>query len=201
MSTLTTPTELPEGLMRAVHSAYAQPPPRAYHSFAHVQEVLRHLAEVTAGPGWAQPQEVLLAALFHDAVYLPGAKDNEAKSAGLARQAIETFLPRAGVDSARVEQLILLTAKHGQLAPRDVDADQALFLDCDLAILGAEPATFDAYQRAIALEYAHLPGPRFALGRRRFLSGLLRRDRIYLSDFFHARLDAAARANLARALG
>ena len=200
MSTLTTPIELPEGLMRAVHSAYAQPP-RAYHSFAHVQAVLRHVADVTAGPGWKQPREVFLAALFHDAVYFAGAKDNEAKSAALARQAIETFLPRAGVDAARVEQLILLTAKHGQLAPRDVDADEALFLDCDMAILGAEPAAFDAYERAIAEEYAHLPGPLFTLGRRRFLSGLLKRDRIFLSDLFHARLDAAARANLARALG
>lgn len=200
MSTLTSPLDLPEGLLRAVHAAYAQPP-RAYHSFAHVQEVLRHLAEVTAGPGWRQPREVFLAALFHDAVYLAGAKDNEAKSAALARQAIETFLPRAGVDAGRVEALILLTAKHGQLAPREVDADEALFLDCDLAILGAEPAAFDVYQRAIAQECAHLPGPLFTLGRHRFLSGLLRRERLFLSDFFHARLDAAARANLARALG
>ncbi len=52
MSTLTnTPFPLPEGLIRAVQAAYAHPP-RAYHSFAHAQEVLAHVGEVTAGPGW-----------------------------------------------------------------------------------------------------------------------------------------------------
>lgn len=201
MSTLTiTPFQLPEGLIRAVQAAYAHPP-RAYHSFAHAQEVLAHVGEVTAGPGWKQPREVVLAALFHDAVYLAGAADNEAKSADLAAQAIETFLPGQAIDVARVRELILLTARHGKLTPADVDADAAHFLDCDMAILAAEPARFDAYDAAIAEEYrGAIPGFVFRFNRKRFLKRLLDAPRLYLSDFFHQRLDARARENLRRAL-
>lgn len=190
-----TPMDLPEGLTRAVVAAYAHPP-RAYHSFAHVQEVLRHLATV---PTWTHPREVLLAALFHDAVYVPGRKDNEAQSAELARTAIATFLPTSGLDVDLVTRLILLTAKHGAVTPTDLDT--AHFLDADMAILGSDPATFNAYDAAIAEEYRPVTNALlYRFGRRRFLSRLLAAPRIFHSDHFHSRLDAQARANLRRAL-
>jgi predicted metal-dependent HD superfamily phosphohydrolase len=116
-------------------------------------------------------------------------------------------LPDAGIDARRVAFLIELTARHGRHAPADFDADAAPddvrnFLDCDMAILGAAPDVFDAYDRAIAQEYAEvLPGWLFRLNRRRFLRGLLARDRIFLGDFFHLRLEENARRNLRRALG
>src|SRR3546814_13409013 len=70
-----------------------------------------------------------------------------------------------------------------------------------MAILGAEPAVFDAYDRGIATEYrGTVPAWLFRLNRRRFLKALLGKPRIYLSDFFDERLDALARANLRRAL-
>lgn len=202
MSTLTnTPFDIPEGMLRALLAAYATPP-RAYHSFTHVQEVLRHMAEVTAGPGWTHPNEVFLAVLFHDARYLVGASDNEARSADLALEAIATWLPGQGLDTGRVRTLIELTARHGKLDGDALDADTRHFLDCDMAILGAPAAQFDAYDAAIAEEYRpRVPGPIFRFNRRRFLKGLLGRDRIFLSDFFHQRLDAPARANLRRVLG
>ena len=201
MSTLTnTPLSIPEGMLRAVLAAYAAPP-RAYHSFAHVQEVLAHFAEVTAGPGWSHPKEVFLAALFHDAVYVVGRSDNEAKSADLALEALATFLPREPLDAALIRRLIELTARHGKLDRASLDDAARHFLDCDMAILGAPPERFDAYDAAIATEYAHVPRVIFRFNRRRFLAHLLEADRIFLSDFFHARLDAPARANLRRALG
>jgi predicted metal-dependent HD superfamily phosphohydrolase len=197
MPTTFTPLDVPEGLMRAVVSAYATPP-RAYHSFSHVQEVLRHLATV---PTWQRPADVFLAALFHDAVYVPGRKDNEARSAELARTAIATFLPRADVDADRVAHLIGLTARHGALDAATLDPDAAHFLDADMAILGSDPATFDAYDAAIAEEYRPVTNALlYRFGRRRFLSKLLDAPRIFLSDHFHQRLDAPARDNLRRAL-
>ncbi len=57
-----------------------------------------------------------------------------------------------------------------------------------------------AYDAAIAREYAHLPREAYAAGRRAFLGTLAAAPRIYLSDYFHARLDTQARANLAAAL-
>lgn len=193
------PLELPQAQWEALQAAY-RTPPRAYHHFGHVEEVLERFREVAAGPGWVQPREAWLAVLYHDAIYEPGRADNEARSAQLAREAITRWLPHADVDAARVAALIELTARHGKLEPAEVDGDAALFLDCDMAILGAPPDRFDAYENAIGREYRHLPAPLYRLHRRRFLKRLLTRERIFLSDFFHRRLDATARANLRRAL-
>ncbi|WP_312709858.1 hypothetical protein [Stenotrophomonas sp.] len=194
------PIALTPAHWQALEAAYATPP-RAYHHFGHVRAVLQHCQQVAVGPGWQQPVEVYLAALYHDAVYQAGRKDNEARSAQLALQAIAEVPALAQVDAARVEQLILLTARHGALRPDEVDAEAALFLDCDMAILGAPAEVFDAYDRGVAEEYRGVvPGFLYRAGRRRFLQGLLRAPRIFLSDFFHQRLDAAARANLRRQL-
>lgn len=194
------PLVLPREQQTTLEAAYATPP-RAYHNLQHVHEVLRHYDAVTAGPGWRQPAEVYLAVLYHDAIYEAGRRDNEARSAELAVEHIARWLPDQGIDAARVAELIHLTARHGQFAPGDVDGEAALFLDCDMAILGAGPALFDAYDRGIAAEYrSHVPAWLFKLNRRRFLKGLLARERIFLSDFFHERLDAQARINLRRAV-
>lgn len=197
---------LPVEMRAALRAAYASPP-RAYHHFGHVESVLGWFDSVAAGPGWNRPREAWLAVLYHDAVYKAGRRDNEARSAALARAEIARWLPGDGLDLAHVEELIQLTARHGSLAPEDLGQgpegdDRRHFLDCDMAILAADPAGFDAYDRAIAEEYRDaLPGWLYRLNRRRFLRGLLGRERIYLSDFFHVRLDAAARANLRRVLG
>lgn len=203
---MSAPLTLPTLMLSELEAAYATPQ-RAYHNFGHVQEVLHRFAEVTVGPGWAQPAEVYLAVLYHDAVYEAGRKDNEARSADLAMAQIARWLPQQGVDTLRVAELINLTSRHGQFAPADFgddgfSLDTRHFLDCDMAILGAEPAVFDAYDAGIAEEYrGHVPGFLFRLNRKRFLKGLLARERIYLSDWFHQRYDAAARANLRRAIG
>jgi predicted metal-dependent HD superfamily phosphohydrolase len=199
------PLVLPPGQQASLEAAYAVPP-RAYHDFHHVGEVLRHYQEVAAGPGWTQPRDVALAVLYHDAIYEPGRSENEARSAQFAVEQIARWQPEAGIDAHRVAHLIELTARHGQFVPADFDGDPApddvrRFLDCDMAILGAEPAVFDAYDRGIAAEYrGTLPAWLFRLNRRRFLKALLARERVFLSDFFHARLDAQARANLRRAV-
>ncbi|RYZ75048.1 MAG: hypothetical protein EOP91_00235 [Lysobacteraceae bacterium] len=203
---MTAPLTLPTSMLATLEAAYATPP-RAYHNFGHVQEVLHRFAEVSAGPGWAQPAEVYLAVLYHDAVYEAGSKENEALSAGLAVDHVARWLPGHGIDALRVAELVNLTARHGQFSPGDFgedgfSLDARHFLDCDMAILGASPDVFDAYDRGIAEEYrGKLPGFLFRLNRKRFLKGLLARERIYLSDFFHLRYDAMARANLRRVTG
>lgn len=188
------------GQIAALEAAYASPP-RAYHNISHVGEVLRHYHDVADGPGWRQPVEVALAVLYHDAIYEAGRKDNETRSAELAVTQIARWMPDAGVDVRRVMDLIELTARHGSFSPGDVDEEAALFLDCDMAILGAPPEVFDVYDRGIAAEYrGHVPGWLFKLNRRRFLKALLGRPRIYLSGFFHERCDTQARRNLRRAV-
>lgn len=185
------PLELPPDLVAALAAAYAEPQ-RAYHTAAHVAEVLGWFDAVADDVGWRAPREVYVAVVFHDAVYFPGGSNNEARSAAWAREAA---LP---VDPTRVTELIELTANHGRIDHADHDA--AHFLDSDMAILGAAPAAFDAYDAGIAAEYRHAPRVPYFAGRRAFLARLAASPRIFLTDYFHARLDAAARANLARAI-
>jgi predicted metal-dependent HD superfamily phosphohydrolase len=175
---------------RALAAAYGEPH-RAYHTAAHIAEVLRWFDVVADAVGWQHPADVYVAILFHDAIYDPLAKDNEARSADLARRLVAA--------SDRSCELIRLTARHGSVDTADHDA--ALFLDCDTAILGAPAGEFDAYDADIAREYSVVPPEAYRAGRRAFLISLAARPRIFLSDFFHSRLDAAARANLARKLG
>jgi len=197
--------QLPAEQRAALGAAYATPT-RMYHSIAHVDAVLADVDIVDAGPGWAQPREVRLAVAYHDAIYDAGRSDNEARSAVLAREHIGRWMPHEGVDIERVVQLIELTARHGRIDAAELAGDPATqdalhFLDCDMAVLGAPPAVFDAYHRGIAAEYrGHVPGWLFKVNRKRFLKGLLARERIFLSEFMHARLDSQARINLRRAI-
>jgi predicted metal-dependent HD superfamily phosphohydrolase len=192
---------LPPALRERLLRAYAEPA-RVYHTAAHVREVLEHCRDLGRELPWQQPREIALAVCLHDAVYVPGRRDNEARSAELARAEIALEPALRGVDAGRVAHLIGLTARHGRLRPDQVDAEAARFLDCDMAILAASPQRFDDYDRAIAAEYRHaVPAFVFRIRRRRFLRGLLASPAIYLSTEGRARWEADARANLRRALG
>ena len=76
---------LPPAQWEALRAAYRSPP-RAYHDWTHVEEVLGHYADISAGPGWGRPVETWLAVLYHDAIYEPGRRDNEARAAKLAEE-------------------------------------------------------------------------------------------------------------------
>lgn len=198
------PAELvaPDSFWLAIHAGYGQGKvARCYHDFAHVADVAARYGEVARDVGWSRPREVFMAVLFHDIVYEVGAADNEARSAQKARDAVARWFVDAGLDGDYIARLIELTAGHSTIERDAVSMEEALFLDCDMAILGADPATYDRYEINVAAEYeAVYPAIHYRQGRRHFLAGLLARERIYLSDYFHARLDARARANLTRVL-
>ncbi|WP_428265152.1 HD domain-containing protein [Haliangium sp.] len=190
----------PDEFWLALYQGY-QTPPRSYHTFDHVVEVVRRYREADEAVGWDHPVEVFLAALFHDLVYRVGAKDNERRSAVQAAEAVARWLDEAAIDVAYLTRLIELTARHGALTPAAVSPEEALFLDCDMAVLGADADTYDRYEEGVAREYQALyPPPLYQQGRAQFLRGLLERERIYLSDYFHGRLDARARGNIERVL-
>ncbi|HEY5927465.1 MAG TPA: hypothetical protein VIV11_37530 [Kofleriaceae bacterium] len=200
------PLRLPDDLIAKLAASYGESH-RAYHNATHIAEVLGWFDRIADDIGWLEPAEVYVAIVFHDAIYAPGAKDNEARSAKWAREArLATGIePTSGlpldaimVDRDRVAELIELTARHGHIDKADHDA--SLFLDCDMAIVGAPAAQFAAYDEAIAIEYKHVPPDAYRAGRRAFLEGLLAKPRIFLTDYVHNRLDAQARTNLAATL-
>lgn len=167
-------------------------PHRHYHTLEHVLDCLGRSAdcrELQARPGLVD-----LALWYHDAVYDPHRRDNEARSAELAAAALATELPAS--DATAVRELILDT-RHDR-APGS--ADGAVVADLDLAILGATPARFDAYTQAIRREYAFVPSPLYRRRRAKLLRGFLERPWIYATESFRERYEAQARANLAREL-
>jgi predicted metal-dependent HD superfamily phosphohydrolase len=166
---------------------------RRYHTLAHVLDCLERLDDARAEP--ADPESVELALWFHDVVYDPKADDNETRSAVIARER----LAAAGVAApicGRVIELVLSTADPASASP----GDAALVCDIDDSILGRPAAEYDAYRRAVREELAFVPDDRFAAGRGRFLEGWLARPRLFHTDTFRDRYEAAARDNMAREL-
>jgi pantetheine-phosphate adenylyltransferase len=166
-------------------------PWRAYHGMAHAEGVAamveRH-ASLFADPGAA-----LLAAWWHDAVYLPGARGNEAASAALLRSEVGGLVPEETLAAAI--GMILATDGHAT-----AEGDRALFLDMDLSVLGAPADAYDAYEAGVAAEYVPVHGEAaYRAGRAAVLRGFLARERLFATEAF-APLEGRARDNLSRAL-
>jgi predicted metal-dependent HD superfamily phosphohydrolase len=177
--------------------AYAAPS-RYYHTLRHV-EALLDLAE-TCAEAITDLDAVEAAIWFHDAIYDTRRPDNEDKSADLA---VARLTGTAAPDRiARIAAMIRATADHRVRDFADAGAAQdcALFLDMDLAILGASPAEFDAYEAAVRREYDWVTEPQWRAGRREVLAGFLARPAIYATAQFRASHEAAARRNLVHAI-
>jgi predicted metal-dependent HD superfamily phosphohydrolase len=172
----------------ALIAAYAEPH-RRYHSLSHVRWLLEE--EQRRAALIRDRALVQFAIWFHDAIYQPVEKDNEERSAEWAKAALAQLnLP----DLAQsVSALVLKTKDH---AKGEASPDEALFLDMDIAILGAQRADYAAYAKGVREEYSAVPDAAFAAGRGAFLQSWLARERLFRTDVYHAELDQAARANM-----
>ena len=167
---------------------------RKYHTLQHLDEcfsnfdLLRPLANHAA--------EVEIALWFHDAIYDPRSKRNEANSSALATK---TVLDAGGsTESAgRIEALVMAT-RHAAV-PRENDA--RVLVDVDLSILGAPAARFDEYEAQVREEYAWVPGFIYRRERRKILQGFLARPAIFSTAPFLERYEQQARVNIGRSLG
>ena len=164
---------------------------RAYHTEAHIEAVLGSL--------WAWPEAVplslLAAAVYHDVVYDPTRKDNEAQSAQFCRAELEGggYLGQAEINEA--VRLIELTAGHVVEAS---DTNGILLCDADLFILGDTPENYAAYVQAIRTEYAHVSDADWRTGRAGVMRRFLERERIYQGRWDgHEAREAQARVNIA----
>ena len=178
-------------------SLYAEPG-RFYHGLDHIAALL---ALARANRAMIADNEAVEAAIwFHDAVYDARRSDNEALSAALARERLAGRCEPGRL--GRIAAMIEATAGHEPPDFGDAAAehDAALFLDMDLAILGAAPATFDAYEAAVRREYAHVPDADWRAGRTAVLRRFLAREAIYRTAIFRSDREQAARDNLRRSL-
>jgi predicted metal-dependent HD superfamily phosphohydrolase len=160
---------------------YAEPW-RAYHDAAHPGLLWhRHLA----AQGSTEDIELGLAIAFHDAVFQPGAPDNEARSAAL--------LLRAVPGASRAAAAVRATRDHG-----GYDGDDPLvarLLDLDLTPLAEPPLTFRANSQRLRAELPSLPEAEFLERVRTHLGHLRRAGPVYRTALGKP-FEAAAQANI-----
>lgn len=174
-------------------------PHRAYHDRQHLVEMFD--ASLTLGQRLTAVQ--VLALLFHDAIYVPGAArgSNEMMSAQLLR-VYTAGLDRALIDTACA--LVIDTAEHVARRP-----EAEMVLDLDLMRLAAPAPDFDRFSRQVFAEQRSLIAIAddaaalafFSARRIPFFQQLLDRAWIYCTPAARERFEAPARANLRRATG
>jgi predicted metal-dependent HD superfamily phosphohydrolase len=181
---------------------------RHYHGVRHATWVVRHVEELAAAEPVRDIGAVVVAAFFHDAVYDPLASGNEAASARLADRELTT-LGWGESRRRRVAAMVDATATHevpsgiGDGTPNEAgfhagtDIDTAVLLDADLAVLGSDPASYQAYAAGVRSEYAHVSDYDWRIGRTQVLQSFLARPSLYATPTGRARWEARARANLA----
>ena len=179
-----------EEVYRMLARCYTEPA-RHYHTLVHVRRCLRYLDRVR--DVIAEPDAVELALWFHDVIFVPGAKDNEQRSADWFRR--QTGGRIRACD--RICAMILATTHRGTAE----EPDTRFVCDIDLAVLGAARSRFREDGRRLRAERPDLDDRAYDLHERTILRGLLLRPRIYLTDCFYARCERQARRNLNWRLG
>lgn len=169
---------------------------RHYHNMAHIEAcltMLDRLVEPLLDKRMAE-----LALWWHDAVYCPGDKNNEALSASL-------FTGVAGALTIDERERsfacrCILATQHANEWKFTGNPTVDAVLDIDLFVLGSPPTDYDAYVAGVRREFGHVDDAAWRAGRSAFLQGMLARDAIYRTEAMHDWFEAAARANLTREL-
>ncbi len=169
---------------------YAEPA-RHYHTLRHIRRCLNYLDQ--ARSAIPHPDVVELALWCHDVIYVPGARDNEQRSADWFRQWADDRI----VVGERICEMILAT-KHTRVP---AGLDDRFACDIDLAVLGARRDNFREDGARLRAERPDLDDRAYDMHERTILGNLLARSRIYHTDFFHTLCETRARGNLMWRLG
>ena len=180
--------DCPVPLLERLRLRYAEPH-RRYHTWAHVLSCLKARRVLSDAPS----PEVDLALLFHDAVYEPLARDNEARSAELLVEEGR----RAWLHERTLERAAVLVGVTRHDARDALDSEEAgLVLDADLSILGSGPEAFAAYEAQVREEYGGVDDASYAAGRAAVLSSFLARPSVYVTRRGRRLWEERARASI-----
>ncbi len=165
---------------------------RHYHDGGHIAVCLAAYDE--AVPVLGVDDAVEMALWFHDAIFVPGARDNEARSAEWFASVASGYLPATFISD--VGALILAT-DHRE-APQGFQAQFAV--DVDLWGLSQPWDAFFADTHDLRCEAAHANDEAFARGQGGFLRTLANRPHIYSTAHFQSLFEKDARQNIERLL-
>lgn len=166
---------------------------RYYHSFSHIQRCLDEFDRVSNLV--ENPDTVEMALWFHDAIYVPAAKNNEWRSVELFRACTVDCANSAF--AKRVGDLIMVTTHLGIPS----QTDERLITDIDLCSFGLTWEQFAWDGQQIRAECPQMSDQKYFAGLLRFLQMLLNRPTFFLTDHFEQRYGHIARANTLRLVG
>jgi len=171
---------------------------RKYHNIKHVSALLQQISKESSLS--AQDRcYLILAAYFHDAIYIPQSKDNELESAMLLKRFFDDAVrkEKKGEDAKEglstqeqamadsLYNLILQTKNHLSSDPQQHAKTLELdlfFLDLDLNILASEEKAYFEYANNIRAEYSHFNDEQFNKGRLAFLKNIVKYEKIFRSE-------------------
>jgi predicted metal-dependent HD superfamily phosphohydrolase len=133
------------------------------------------------------------ALFYHDIIYNPLRGDNEEQSAKVARDRLQILHVREDV-IRQCETMVMATKHHGMATHPSIN----VFLDADLAILGASPDDYHRYTINVRKEYKLVPNVLYKPGRKKVLQHFLSMPSIFKTPFFQEKLEAPARINIAQ---
>ena len=172
---------------------------RVYHSLQHIQQLFGQFEQIKQHLN--EPHIIALALFYHDVIYEPTCVNNELKSAEYAVEALSSYL--TAEQCQYIYALIMMTASHqiddiDKNSDKAKESDAAYLLDMDLSILGATWSEYERYAQTVRQEYADISNADYCVGRIEVLEGLLAHPTLYLTDYYHSRLEEQARENIKR---
>jgi predicted metal-dependent HD superfamily phosphohydrolase len=189
ISSYTSNITIRDDVFQLLKDKYTEPN-RIYHNLNHVKTMLNLLDSLNTKP--QEPNAIRFSIWFHDVIYNSQRNDNEEESAKLASQ----MMRQLQVNSKTiyfVRGLILATKEH---SGKDLPDSAKLFLDIDLAILGASEEIYKEYSKAIREEYSWVSASVYREGRKKVLESFIERDIIYFTEEIQTRYEQQARNNI-----
>ena len=179
-------------------------PHRRFHTLVHLNDLINYLR-------WFEydrehhhddlfdNEAIRWAIAFHDWYYVPGAQDNESRSADAALGFLCQYVwPEDHERMALVTKAIRATQHHNPVEITDrFSYCTGLMCDCDLAGLGSAPEDYKRTSALVRDEYTPVVGhTTFNTGRLNWIQSMLDRPRLYSHDDFYERFEEQARTNL-----
>lgn len=164
---------------------------RKYHNLTHLENMILELENVK--DQISDYEALLFSVFYHDIIYKATSKDNEEKSAEIAK----TRLDKLNISNERITKIynqILATKSH----KKSDDSDTNFLLDADLSILGKDRKVYENYIHQIRKEYSIYPDFLYNPGRKKVLLHFLEFDEIFKTDYFKEKYEKMARENIQR---
>ena len=170
---------------------------RYYHNTTHLISMLTNYKLLIDNSYYSWADEMILAIMYHDAIWEPNSINCEKRSADLAIKELNAY----DVNKTFIYNAIIASNEsyeQNELKSKEIK----LFLNLDYLIFATPDYIYDQYAENIQLEYAECISPRqYIAARIDFLQSLLKRKRIFFDiPGFDIEHECIARDNINREL-